>query len=66
MVVWKQHDPNPPEEVRVVLHAVLLGIVRAEYTFDCYVDERMRTIPTHYHAHARPRGGYYGHGMRRV
>jgi len=25
-----------------------------------YVDEHMRNIPDHYHAHARPRGGFFG------
>lgn len=65
MVVWKAHDPNPSEEVRVELHRRLVEITLREYTFDCYVDDRMRTIPDHYHAHARPRGGYYGHGLRR-
>jgi hypothetical protein len=25
----------------------------------------MRNIPDHYHAHARHRGGFFGHGYRR-
>jgi hypothetical protein len=25
----------------------------------------MRTIPTHFHVHARPKGGYSGWGLRR-
>jgi hypothetical protein len=25
----------------------------------------MRNIPNHYHAHARPEGGFFGHGFRR-
>jgi hypothetical protein len=25
----------------------------------------MRNIPDHYHAHARPKGGFFGHGFRR-
>ena len=64
MVVWKRHDPNPPEEVRVVLHDRLREIVDTHYGYDCWLDENMRSIPTHYHAHARPRGGFYGHGLR--
>jgi hypothetical protein len=45
----------------------LLGaVVRASYRFDgYYIDDNMRSIPNHYHAHARPRGGFFGHGMRR-
>jgi hypothetical protein len=65
MVVWKRHDPSPPEEVRVVLLARLGECVVAHYGYEHWVDENMRSIPTHYHAHARPRGGFYGHGLRR-
>jgi hypothetical protein len=25
----------------------------------------MRNIPDHFHAHARPAGGFFGHGFRR-
>jgi hypothetical protein len=25
----------------------------------------MRNIPDHFHAHARPEGGFFGHGFRR-
>ena len=28
-----------------------------------YVDDNMRIIPDHYHAHARPLGGFFGLGM---
>jgi hypothetical protein len=65
MVVWKRHDPAPPEEVRVVLLAHLHDVVMECYGYEYWVDENMRSIPTHYHAHARPRGGFYGHGLRR-
>jgi hypothetical protein len=30
-----------------------------------YVDDNMRNIPDHFHAHARPAGGFFGHGFRR-
>jgi hypothetical protein len=30
-----------------------------------YVDGRMRNIPDHWHAHARPEGGFSGAGRRR-
>lgn len=64
MVVWKRHDPNPPEEIRVVLLARLSDVVIRFYGYEHWVDERLRTIPTHWHAHARPRGGFYGMGRR--
>jgi hypothetical protein len=38
----------------------------ADEVFDGhYVDDNMRNIPDHYHAHARPQGGFFGHGFRR-
>ena len=65
MVVWKRHDPNPSEGERVVMHSRLSEVVVEHYGFEFWVDGNMRSIPTHYHAHARPRGGFYGHGLRR-
>ncbi len=65
MVVWRQHDPEPPEEVRIRLHQLLAEVVEKHFIFEMRIDDNMRTIPTHYHAHARPKGGFYGHGTRR-
>ena len=65
MAVWKRHDPDPSEEVRVVLKALLGTVVARHYGFECWFDEQMRTIPSHYHVHARPVGGFMGHGLRR-
>ena len=77
MVVWKHHDPNPPEEVRAVLiERLLLTVEQLAPGGDAaassaderrsgsdpspvrrrwFVDDRLRSIPTHYHAHARRR-----------
>ena len=55
MVVWKHHDPDPPADVRQRLHARLDAVIAREFEGEHYVDEHLRTIPTHYHAHARPR-----------
>ncbi len=60
MVVWKPHDRNPPADVLADLHAKLAAVVRDHFTFDHYVDDDMRRIPDHYHAHARPVGGFFG------
>ena len=66
MVVWKQHDPSPPDAVRAEMIDRLAAVVQSAYAFDgFYVDDNMRSIPAHYHAHARPRGGFFGHGLRR-
>ncbi len=59
MVVWKKHDPNPPEEVRVELIRVLGVVVEQHYQMEHWVDDRLRSIPHHYHAHARPRIGLF-------
>jgi spore maturation protein CgeB len=58
MVVWKQHDPAPPDEVRVVLHARLAAVMAEHFVEDYRVDDHLRTIPDHYHAHARRWGGF--------
>lgn len=60
MVVWKRHDPNPPEEIRVELRRVLSSVVEEHFGWgspedDWWFDDRLRSIPTHYHAHARRR-----------
>ncbi|MGZ4791496.1 MAG: hypothetical protein ACXWBO_06505 [Ilumatobacteraceae bacterium] len=67
MVVWKHHDAEPPAAVRDTMLQVLGDVVHASYCFDgFYIDDNMRSIPNHYHAHARPRGGFFGHGLRRT
>jgi hypothetical protein len=55
MVVWKRHDPNPPEEIRAVLKSCLSGIVVERWGEAFWLDEHMRSIPDHYHVHARRR-----------
>jgi hypothetical protein len=66
MVVWRNHDPSPPDEVRTDLHQKLAAVVARHFGFDHYVDDHMRNIPDHYHAHARPVGGFFGHGLPRL
>jgi len=65
MVVWREHDPTPSDEVKAVLHDRLAAVVIEHFEFEHYVDDHMRNIPDHYHAHARPRGGFFGHGLKR-
>lgn len=59
MVVWKSHDPEPPEDVKHMLHRLLLDVVSSVFVGDPYVDDNMRTIPGHYHAHARWKGHFF-------
>lgn len=66
MVVLKDHHRSPSAEVKADLHARLAAVVGEHFTFDHWVDDEMRRIPDHYHAHARPEGGFFGHeGLRR-
>ncbi len=65
MVVWRTHDAAPPDDVKAVLHERLAAVVTEHFGFEHYVDDNMRNIPDHYHAHARPVGGFFGHGLPR-
>jgi hypothetical protein len=61
MVVWKGHGTEPPEHERGHMMAVLLRIA-TERLGAHWVDGNMRNIPNHFHAHARPEGGFFGPG----
>jgi hypothetical protein len=65
MVVWRSHDANPSDDVKAALHERLAAVVVEHFEFEHYVDDNMRNIPDHYHAHARPKGGFFGHGLKR-
>jgi hypothetical protein len=64
MVVWRHHGTAPPAEHRAHMLERLGEVATAEFG-DFYVDDHMRNIPDHYHAHGRPSGGFFGHGRRR-
>lgn len=55
MVVWRSHDPSPLPEVRAVLHERLTTVVESLSSAPFWIDDRLRSIPDHYHAHARRR-----------
>ena len=65
MVVWRSHGTSPPSDQLDHMHLQLARIAGETLTVEHYVDDNMRNIPDHYHAHARPRGGFFGHGFRR-
>ena len=64
MVVWRWHGTTPPGE-HVAHMRDRLAEVAAAQLGEFYVDGHMRNIPDHYHAHARPKGGFFGHDARR-
>jgi hypothetical protein len=66
MVVWRNHHPHPPQEVKERLINHLRTVVEEHFDFDLRIDDNMRTIPDHYHAHGRPKNGFYGYGLRRT
>ena len=43
-----------PTSVKAALHERLAAVVTHHFEFEHYVDDNMRNIPDHYHAHARP------------
>jgi hypothetical protein len=55
MVVWRVHDPDPPAEVKAALHERLTAVMGDRSSEPFWIDDRPRSIPDHYHAHARRR-----------
>ena len=64
MVVWRFHGIEPPPEHLAHMHDRLRDVAAARFG-EFYVDDHMRNIPDHYHAHGRPKGGFFGHGLPR-
>ena len=58
MVVWRVHGARPSESIRSTLLERLTAVVLENYEFEHYIDDNMRSIPDHYHAHARPRNPF--------
>jgi hypothetical protein len=65
MVVWRMHGTAPPADALSHMHEQLARVAGEQLTVEHYIDDNMRNIPDHYHAHARPRGGFFGRGFRR-
>ena len=59
MVVWRWHGKTPPPEHLEHMRAHLHDVATTEMG-EYYVDDHMRNIPDHWHAHARPKGGFFG------
>jgi hypothetical protein len=54
MVVWKVHDPSPPQVVKDIMHQSLSRVANEVLgEGEWSLDDHMRKIPDHYHAHAR-------------
>jgi hypothetical protein len=59
MIVWRTHGlPDPEQEARLLAH--LERIAADRYGDGGYwIDPERRRIPQHWHAHARPAGGFF-------
>ena len=59
MVVWRTHGlPDPGTEATLLTH--LERVAAGRYGDEgYYVDAERRRIPDHWHAHARPAGGFF-------
>lgn len=64
MVVWRYHGAQPPAEHLAHMRERLREAATAVFG-EFYIDDHMRNIPDHYHAHGRPMGGFFGHSFRR-
>ncbi len=54
MVVWRVHDPAPSETLKQDLRVALATVAdRVLGEGNWSLDDHMRNIPDHYHAHAR-------------
>lgn len=63
MVVWRRHGVQPPAADLDHMMDRLAEVAQSVFAGH-YVDANMRNIPDHFHAHARPVGGFFGHGFR--
>jgi hypothetical protein len=59
MVVWRFHGTRPPDEHLDHMRARIREVAAREVG-EFFIDDHMRNIPDHYHAHARPKGGFFG------
>jgi hypothetical protein len=55
MVVWKHHDAAPSDALEARMLERLRVVADEHGPANYWIDDNLRTIPDHYHAHARPR-----------
>lgn len=59
MVVWRPHGIDPSDEERSHMEARLVEVATERFG-EHWLDGNRRSIPGHWHMHARPKGGFYG------
>jgi hypothetical protein len=60
MVVWRSHGIEPSEQELAHMLAQLERVAGDAYG-EFWLDADRRSIPDHWHVHARPKGRFYGH-----
>ena len=58
MIVWREHGLPDPEVERRLLER-LSEVAAERYPNGFWIDPQRRRIPDHWHAHARPAGGFF-------
>lgn len=59
MVVWNEHGVDPDPDVAEAMMDELERVAAGEFgTY--WIDPNRRSIPDHWHVHARPQGRFYG------
>jgi hypothetical protein len=58
MVVWKTHG-LPDQRLESALLKTLATVAAQTYPEGFFIDGERRRIPDHWHAHARPEGGFF-------
>jgi hypothetical protein len=58
MIVWRTHG-LPDADLEETLLERLRSVAAVRYPEGFYVDGERRRIPDHWHAHARPAGGFF-------
>jgi hypothetical protein len=59
MVVWRFHGTQPPDAHLTHMRERIREVAAREVG-EFFIDDHMRNIPDHWHAHARPKGGFFG------
>jgi hypothetical protein len=65
MVVWREHG-QPDTATRDELLGRLVTIASQVFPQGHWLDPEMRRIPDHFHTHARPHGGFFGHHAKAI
>ena len=62
MIVWRTHGLPDAELERELLDRLEAVAAKRYGDGGYWVDPQRRRIPDHWHAHARPQGGFFGEG----